>query len=131
LLSNVRKCNEINSLANGEKITSTYIGDLNGYINNDKITLKNVFYTPEIKRNLISISSLTKNNYKIVFNNNNNISYAIIYDNKGKVIQSAQSDQSNTYKIWILKCNDNTFNKNNKTVIDINHVEQENVPFQY
>eukprot|EP00833_Pecoramyces_ruminatium_P011250 jgi/Orpsp1_1/1185282/evm.model.c7180000093072.1 len=125
LLSNVKECNESITLANGEKITSTHIGDLNGHINNNKIILKNVYYTPLIKRNLISISSLTMENYKIVFNNNNNSSYAIIYDNNGNRIQSIKSDTSNTYKIYILKYN--KLNNDNKMNININHLSTDNL----
>jgi len=44
-----------------------------------------------------------------------------LYTIKVKEFNQYKSDQSNTYKIWVLRCNDNTIN-NTKTVIDISHL---------
>eukprot|EP00833_Pecoramyces_ruminatium_P010631 jgi/Orpsp1_1/1184663/evm.model.c7180000090451.1 len=80
LLINIRKCSEQISLPNGKIIKSTLIGNFIGSINGYKISLLDVHYTPDIKRNLISISSLIKNRYKVVFSYFNNQPYSIIYN---------------------------------------------------
>eukprot|EP00833_Pecoramyces_ruminatium_P006363 jgi/Orpsp1_1/1180395/evm.model.c7180000073227.1 len=101
LLINIRKCSEQISLPNGKIIKSTLIGNFIGSINGYKISLLDVHYTPDIKRNLISISSLIKNRYKVVFSYFNNQPYSIIYNEIGKRILTMPANESNTYKIWI------------------------------
>eukprot|EP00833_Pecoramyces_ruminatium_P007745 jgi/Orpsp1_1/1181777/evm.model.c7180000078571.1 len=75
------KCHVENVIfANGDAIQSKFIGNYEGYINNNKITLSNVLYVPEFTKNLISISKLTKQNFKIIFHFQNS-PYVILYDN--------------------------------------------------
>jgi len=100
LLTNIKKCHTKISLANDKEILSNYIGDFVGFINNQKFTLKNVFYSKYIKRNLISVNQLITQNYKIVFNNYNNLPQALIYDNHGNRIYKSISDNKNTFKIF-------------------------------
>ena len=53
-LSNTAPHKEQISFANGDKMYSKFIGDYTGFINNIKITLNNVLYVPNFKRNIIS-----------------------------------------------------------------------------
>lgn len=73
--------------ANGEKLYSKFIGDYIGYVNNTKIILKTVLYVlyiPEFKKNIISISKLIEQKYKLIFNNNYNKSQLILYSQNQK-----------------------------------------------
>ena len=54
-LSNITKFNKRIYFANGKNVKSKFIGTYKGYINDNKINLKNVLYVPVFKRNLISI----------------------------------------------------------------------------
>jgi len=103
-LHNVKPHYEIVTFANGDKVQSTYIGDFEGYINNTKISLKNVLFIPEFKRNLISIGNLLQQNYKISFQQKQNKSTATIYNYKGKpIVNIKDNTNTNTFKLWILK----------------------------
>jgi len=77
------------------------IGDLTGYVNNHKITINNVYFSPEFNNNLISISNLIKQGFKIVFNTSSNKPCAILYNQDSQRIISIPSNNSNTFKIWI------------------------------
>ncbi|OUM70069.1 hypothetical protein PIROE2DRAFT_1744 [Piromyces sp. E2] len=97
----------VSDYANNNPKSDNYLEinrDFLGSTNNFKILLTNVYYTPEIKRNLISDSSLIKDkdSYKVVFNLINNISYSI-YNDTGKRISSIPANDSNTYRIWIIQ----------------------------
>jgi len=48
-------------------VKSKFIGTYKGYVNDNKITLKNVLYVPEFKKNLISIDGLSDQHYKTIF----------------------------------------------------------------
>ncbi len=100
-LHDVTKCNESIKLPNGKSILSKCKGNFTGLINNNKITLTNVYFAPDIRKNLISISSLLNNNFKVVFSNIKNIPFALIYNEHGKRIYKADADGSNTYKIYL------------------------------
>ncbi|KAG4082164.1 hypothetical protein H8356DRAFT_1335942 [Neocallimastix lanati (nom. inval.)] len=86
----------------------------------------NVFYSKFIKRNLISINQLIKQNYKIIFSNNTNSTQAIIYNEDEKRIYNSISDNKNIFKDFISK-NPTKFthgNQNNK--YEINKVKINN-----
>jgi len=71
-LHNIQKCNDKVYLANNQVISTQFKWDLIGYISNHKITIKNVYYSPKINKNLLSIGNLTQQGYKIIFNNTYN-----------------------------------------------------------
>jgi len=58
-LKNTENCNEQIVLPNGKIVLSPMRGDFFGYLNNAKFILKDVFYVPEINKNIISVSKLT------------------------------------------------------------------------
>jgi len=95
---------------------------MSGFINNHLIYLQNVYLVPKLNKNLISINELIKNNYKIIFNNNNNKLQAIIYNNKGTRIITITSNTYNNFKIWITT-NKYNFNKiNNQKQLNIYNI---------
>jgi len=100
-LHNIQKCNDKFYLANDQVISTQFKGELIGYISNHKVTIKNIYYSQKINKNLLSIGNLTQQGYKIIFNNTNNKSYALIYDEHNQRILSIKSNQSNTFKFWI------------------------------
>jgi len=117
LLIDIKKCNEEINLANGQIITAVHKGKFKGYVNNNEIILNEVYYSPAINKNLISICKLLKENYKIVFNNSNNKSYAIIYNSNDKKIVNINATKNNTFKIWFsnnrISLNNNSNQHNN------------------
>ena len=113
LLNKIKPHSEPITFANGNRIYSTHKGDLHGYINDEEINLKNVLYIPNLKRNIISVTKLIEENYKIVFNNTNNRSHALIYTLLGKRITSIPADENNnTYQLWISTSKSNLTNHN-------------------
>ena len=122
-LTNIEKCHITMTTANGNKITINHFGIFTGYINNYKFTLKKVYYSKEIKRNIISLNQLIQQNYKVIFNNNNN-PQAIIYDNDGNRIYHSYTNNNNTFSIFISKYPIHFNNNNNKNnVYQINDNE--------
>ncbi len=103
ILTNIRQCDERITLANGKSIHIKQIGDFTGFINNNKFILKNVYYSPHIKKNLISINSLIKENYKVIFNNSHGTPMAILYDAFGNKITTMKPSNTNTFIIYITK----------------------------
>eukprot|EP00833_Pecoramyces_ruminatium_P005940 jgi/Orpsp1_1/1179972/evm.model.c7180000071638.1 len=101
LLSNIQKCNEDIILPNGQSIKSHNKGDFTGYLNNNKITLSNVYFIPCINKNIISVSQLIKQGYKIVFLNSNNHSYATVYDQHGNKLSNIKPDKQFIFRLWI------------------------------
>jgi len=88
----------------GGRIVSKYKGTYIGYINDNKIILKDVLYIPSFKRNLLSIYSLCKDNYKIMFYNYENKNKVKIYNKKGnRIYTSTAIESTKTYKIYFLK----------------------------
>jgi len=102
-LTNIRKCKINISLPNGKEIIASHLGNFEGYINNHKFVLKNVYYSNQIYKNLISINQLMLQNYKVVFNNFNNLPRASIYDNNGNRVCDILSNLNNTFKIYFSK----------------------------
>jgi len=100
LLYNITPCNEEISLADNKTVNSKYKGDFSGSLNDNDFCLSNVYFVPDISKNLISINSLINCNYKVVFTNINNASYSIIYNPSGRRICSTAVGNSNIYKIW-------------------------------
>jgi len=100
-LENIKNCNENIILPNGKMVLANYRGDFTGYINSNKLTLRNVYYVPTITKNIISINKLTMENYKIIFFNHNNESYASIYDKHKNRITNIKSNKQNIFTIWI------------------------------
>jgi len=68
-LRNTKKCNEPISTANGELMTSVFSGQFIGYIGKRKFILNDVYYIPGVKKNIISVSRLLQQKFKIVFHN--------------------------------------------------------------
>ena len=85
----------------GQYFQTEFICNFIGYINNNEININEVYYSPNININLISISKLTQQNYKIVFNKYNNKIYAILHDTKGNRIHNIISNNTNTFKIYL------------------------------
>jgi len=119
-LINIKKCKTKLLLANGKEVLSEFSEDFQGYINNYKFTLKNVYYSRYIKRNLISINQLISQNYKVIFNNYNNKPQALIYDNKGNRIYKATSNNKNTYQIITLIHQTSLYSTKNKEINYLN-----------
>jgi len=79
-LTNIRNCREKVYFANNKFLITKYIGTFIRYINNYKFIIEEVYYSPEINKNLLSIEQHTKQNYKIIFSYSNNQSCETIYD---------------------------------------------------
>jgi len=121
-LQNIKKWNENVYLANNQLISTQFISDFIGYIDNCKFTINNVYYSPKINKNLLSIGMLTQQGYKIIFKNFNNKSYVIIYDQHSNRIQNIILDNINTFKLWISTHPFNLLNpKQSKFVNEINY----------
>lgn len=127
-MQNIKKCNENVYLANNQIISTQFIGDFIGYIDNCKFTINNVYYSPKIHKNLLSIGMLTQQDYKIIFKNFNNKSYAIIYDQHSNRIQNIISNNTNTFKLWISTHPFNLLNPNqSKFVNEINYTHLKSI----
>ena len=104
LLHNIKPHYELVSFANGDTTQSTHIGDFEGYINNNKISLHKVLFIPDFKRNLISIGKLTEQGHKITFQQKGKQPFLTIYNINGKVMVNIKENyNTNTFKLWILK----------------------------
>ena len=111
-LHNVKECNKVIKFANGGNVIATHIGTYVGFVNKNKITLKNVLYIPVFKRSLISIDNLSEDRYKTVFYKYKNKNLASVYgSDRNKLFTSSNS--SRVYKIWTFK-NMLRFSKNKK-----------------
>ena len=130
-LTNTQKCNENIHLPNGKTVLSTVKGDFIGYLFNNKITLKNVYFVPNFTKNIISVTNLIQQNYKVVFFNNKDKSCATIYDPNGNRITNVYSSNQNIYTIWLSTKNIDfhcsTFNSSNNTHLhDIYNITNSN-----
>jgi len=124
-LSNTAPHKEQISFANGDKMYSKFIGDYTGFINNIKITLNNVLYVPNFKRNIISISKLTEQNYKFIFNNKDNIPQLIMYSPLQKKIATINAGETtSTFQIWTTK---NPINKDTKQLNHIDNIKTDDI----
>jgi len=127
-LHNIQKCNDKDYLANNQVISTQFKGDFIEYISNHKITIKNVYYSPKINENLLSIGNLTQQGYKIIFNNTNNKSYALIFDEHNQRILSIKSNQSNTFKFWISTQPLNfQNNQHNNNLVEVNYTHLKSI----
>jgi len=90
-------------------VKSKFIGTYKGYVNDNKITLKNVLYVPEFKKNLISIDGLSDQHYKTIFQKIKNKKWCHIYNKNSNRVCCACANNSNTYVMWTSK-NKITFN---------------------
>ena len=99
-LSNIRKHNRKIYFPNGDCVRSKFKGDYIGYINKQKIILKDVLYVPIFKRNLISVDGLSDQHYKTVFHKRLNKNRVTIYDRRNKKVCSTFANNSRTYVIW-------------------------------
>ena len=100
-LTNIKYCNEKIFFANNQSIIINKVGTFIGYINEYEFTIEDVYYSPLINKNLISIGNLIKQNYKILFNTNHNKSYVTIYDKYQNKIANIISNANNTFNIWL------------------------------
>jgi len=66
-LKNLKYCNENIVLPNGNIVTSHKCGDFIGYLNNNKFVLRNVHFVPHITKNIISVTKLIQQYYKVIF----------------------------------------------------------------
>ena len=103
LLDNKKAFNKKIFFANGDYVKSKYIGEFNGYINDNKISLKNILFIPEFKRNLMSVDCLTDSHFKTVFFKDNNINKVSIYNKNNNKLFTACSNNTKTYTIWTSK----------------------------
>jgi len=120
-LTSIRKCKINISLPNGKEIIASHLGNFEGYINNHKFVLKNVYYSNQIYKNLISINQLILQNYKVIFNNFNNLPRATIYDNNGIRVCDIFSNLKNTFKVYFSKFPIIFNKKYSNTTNEINH----------
>jgi len=125
-LHNIRKHYEIISFADGGTVRSECIGTYIGYINENKIVLKNVLYIPSFKRNLMSIHQLCNQFFKILFYNYNDINKVAIYDKNKNRICTTNATNYNVYKIYSLFKKPN-FNKAVSKCDSIQKLENEDV----
>eukprot|EP00833_Pecoramyces_ruminatium_P006369 jgi/Orpsp1_1/1180401/evm.model.c7180000073270.1 len=100
-LTNIKKCNEKLYFANNQTVTTNYIGTFKGYINNQEIIINDVYYSPIINKNLLSLGKLAQQNYKVIFNMYHNKPCATIYDEHQNKIINILSTTNNTFKFWI------------------------------
>ena len=122
LLTNIRSCHERIYLANNESFIVNYIGTYDGFINDFKITINDVYYSKRVDKNLLSVCKLIQQNYKILFNNSYNKPSVIIYNHAGNRIISINSNNSNTFKLWTSN-NKITFNEQfDNTVKQLNNI---------
>jgi len=104
-----KKYNKKIFFANGDFVKSKFISTYKGYVNDNKITLKNVLYVPEFKKNLISIDGLSDQHYKTIFQKIKNKKWCHIYNKNSNRVCCACANNSNTYVMWTSK-NKITFN---------------------
>ena len=121
-LINKKHHEETIMFANGKKIKSTCIGDFVGYINDHKIILKNVLLVPAFKRNLISVSKLIEQNFRVIFHSKYDFPHVSIYNQNGdRIITISVNENTNTFKLIIskykiIKNNTAYYNTSTKTI---------------
>jgi len=115
-LENVVEHEEVISFADGGKVIATHKGDYLGYINDNKITLRDVLYVPAFKRSLISIDCLSDKHYTTTFYKDNNKNCVSLYNKNKNKICTVTSNYNKVYKIWTSK-KKFTFN-NSDTICD-------------
>jgi len=99
LLNNKKSFKKKIFFVNGDFVNLKYIGDLNEYINDKKISLKNVLFIQEFKRSLISVDCLTNNHFKTIFFNISNMNHVSIYNKNNNKIFTVCSNNTKTYTI--------------------------------
>ena len=120
ILTNIKTCNEKIYFANNQSITVKKVGTFKGFINEYEFTIKDVYYTPTINKNLISIGQLIKQNYKITSHNK---PYATIYDEYQNKIINITSNSNNTFSMWISNQRINLHDNNNTDINEeINYI---------
>jgi hypothetical protein len=82
-------------------MTSVFSGQFIGYIGKRKFILNDVYYIPGVKKNIISVSRLLQQKFKIVFHNIQNKSAVSIYDNNGIRISDIIANNQHIFTIWI------------------------------
>eukprot|EP00833_Pecoramyces_ruminatium_P004671 jgi/Orpsp1_1/1178703/evm.model.c7180000066417.1 len=126
LLTNLCKCNEEILLPNGKFVTASACGNFIGYLNNNKIVLNEVYYVPNINKNIISVSKLIQQSYKVIFFNHKNKSCSSIYDQHGQRIINIFPNNQNIFTVWISnnKLNFQNNNINRKTIMNFSHLNK-------
>ena len=123
---NLKYCNENIILPNGNIVTSLKRGDFIGYLNNNKFISRNDHFVPYITKNIISVTKLIQQYYKVIFFNNKNHLCTTIYDQYGNRINLFSNEQ-NTFIIW-LSTNPIIYNKPNNTPIHLFHLSRLSIP---
>ena len=113
ILTNFRRLNKKIYFANGQYVRSRGIGTYEGYINDYKVSLKNVLYVPSFKKNLLSVDGLSDQNYKTMFCKRDNKKCAILFNSKNNRVCTTYSNYSNTYVIWTSRKRINFCNNSN------------------
>ena len=125
LLTNISKFSDKIYFANDQFVESTHIGTFVGYINGYKIILNDVYYIPVFTRNLLSIDKLSKQKFKIVFYNYNDINYVSIYNPQFNRIGNFSSNNSGTYIIWTTLNNINFENNSTAKCFNLTRINEE------
>jgi hypothetical protein len=87
---NVKKISTVHvCLADNREIPGKYEGSLSIKRKGISVTLNNVLYIPDLKKNLISISKITRNGWYVVFNGNE---CNILNKDKENLLQGKPSD---------------------------------------
>jgi len=104
LMNEEEHVEEIN-YANGNTTNSTHIGEIQGNMNKELLKLKEVLYVPDIKRNLISISKLARDEYVIVFIKEYDDVYAYILDKYFNTISKIKASDNDVFEVCIKSSN--------------------------
>jgi len=123
LLTNYTKSPNKLSCANGSKFSYEGFGEYEFQINDKKIKLKRVLYSPDITRNIISAIELAKTGIKTItepLNKESNIVKLTLMDSNNKIIHKIFSTKSNQFLLRVNNVNKNeimSINNNNNKMI--------------
>jgi len=104
LLTNYTKSPNELLCANGSKFSYDGFGEYEFQINDTKIKLKRVLYSPDVTRNIISAIELAKIGIKTItepLNKNSNIVKLTLMDSNNKIIHNIFSTKSNQFLLHV------------------------------
>ena len=81
-------------------MTAVISGQFIGYIGKKKFTLNDIYYIPGVKKNIMSVSRLLQQKFKIVFHNIRNKSAVSVYDNNSIRISDIIAKNQHIFTIW-------------------------------